>query len=126
MDLSKFITVYPDFIHLLSSRGYKQSTIEKYQWICNRLMREAGDPRISSFEDYYLHLKESLSPKSLPEIKSRLGVLKHYLQTGRFIFDTVRKSQFMRDTSYTGLNGWYKSLVDTACPSLVRCIQTTP
>jgi hypothetical protein len=81
-------------------------------------MREAGDPRISSFEDYYLHLKESLSPKSLPEIKSRLGVLKHYLQTGRFIFDTVRKSQFMRDTSYTGLNGWYKSLVDLCMSKL--------
>ena len=112
MDLSKFITAYPDFIRLLSSRGYKQSTIEKYQWICNRLMREAGGSRIGSFEDYYLHLKESLSPKTMPEVKSYLGVLKHYLQTGRFIFDTVRKSQFMRDTSYTGLNGWYKSLVD--------------
>ena len=112
MDLSKFIAVYPDFIRMLSSRGYKQSTIEKYQWICNRLVREAGDPRIGSFEDYYLHLKESQSPKSMPEIKSRLGVLKHYMLTGEFVYDKVRRNHFMRDTSYTRLNGWYKSLVD--------------
>lgn len=112
MDLSKFIVVYPEFIRLLSSRGYKQSTIEKYQWICNRLIREAEDARISSFEDYYLYLKERMSPRSLKEVKTYLGVLKHYMLTGKFVYDTGRRNNFMADTSYTRLNEWYRSLVD--------------
>lgn len=112
MDLSRFITDYPGFVNILKDRGYKQSTVEKYNWIFNRMLREAGDSGIRSFEDYYALLQESLSPTSLPEIKSYLGTLKHYFQTGEFIHDTSFRTRFMEDSSYHRLNGWYRSLVD--------------
>lgn len=118
MDLSKFNSVYPDFIKLLKDRGYKQSTIEKYNWVCSRIMREACAPGISSFEDYFLYLKGRVSTASLPEIKTYLGTLKHFVQTGEFVHDVSFRSRFMEDTSYHRLNKWYKSLVDLSIPIL--------
>lgn len=118
MDLSSLISVYPDFLSLLEERGYKQSTIEKYNWVFNRMMRDAGIPGINSFEDYFLYLKERFSATSLPEIKGYLGTLKHYVQTGEFVHDTSFRCRFMEDSSYHRLNGWYKSLVDFCLPVL--------
>ena len=118
MDLSRFISDYPGFVKMLENRGYKQSTIEKYNWVFNRMLREAGVPSICSFEDYYLFLKERLSVTSLSETKSCLGALKHYFQTGGFIHDTSFRTRFMEDSSYHRLNDRYRSLVDSSLSRL--------
>ena len=69
---------YPRFLALLRERGYVESTIGKYRWVINRLLAEAQSHDILSFEDYYAILKENLSSKSMPEVRTYLGAFKHY------------------------------------------------
>ena len=70
MDLSKVKELYPTLLSLMEKEGYKKSTIEKYQWVINRMLTEAADPRIDSFESYYSYLEQRLSPVSMKEIKT--------------------------------------------------------
>lgn len=134
MDLTTFKEAYPKFL-LLKDKGYKETTIEKYQWIINRFLSEAKAPDIRSFEDYFTMLKGRLSPKSLPEVKTYIGALKHYVEQGVFHHDHSYRSGFMAKSSYTQLNNYYRALVDNflqicetrkryTC-STVRCIKST-
>lgn len=112
MDLTKLKEAYPKFLLLLKDRGYKATTIEKYQWVINRLLSEAQVSDIRSFEDYFFLLKGRLSAKSLPEVKTYLGALKHYVESGVFHRDHSYRSGFMEESSYTQLNEYYRILVD--------------
>ena len=111
---------YPRFLSLLREKGYVESTIEKYRWVINRLLAEAQSPDILSFEDYYAILKENLSSKSMPEIRTYLGTFKHYVETGTFYRDTANRTGFMRQSSYTHLNPYYKALVDNSVTVYTR------
>ena len=118
MDLSRVKEMYPQFLALLSGRGYAESTIEKYRWVINRLLSEAHSSRFNSFEDYYEHLKGKLSARSMPEVKTYLGALKHFVETGEFHRDYSYRSGFLDQSSYSQLNPYYRGLVDN---SLVEC-----
>lgn len=112
MDLSKVIELYPTLLSLMEKEGYKKSTIEKYQWIINRMLTEASDPHIDSFESYYNYLEHMLSPISMKEVKTYLGTLKHFIVYGEFHRLKTFRSEFLSVTSYTKLNEYYKKLVD--------------
>ena len=110
--------MYPQFLALLSERGYAESTIEKYRWVINRLLSEAHSSEFNSFEDYYAHLERILSPRSMPEVKTYLGALKHFVETGVFHRDSAYRSGFLNQSSYSRLNSYYKGLVDN---SIMEC-----
>ena len=108
----------PQFLALLSERGYAESTIEKYRWVINRLLSEAHSSKFNSFEDYYAHLEGKLSARSMPEVKTYLGALKHFVETGVLHRDYAYRSGFMEQSSYNQLNPYYRGLVDN---SLIEC-----
>lgn len=110
--------MYPQFLAMLIKRGYAESTIEKYRWVINRLLSEAHSSEFNSFEDYYAHLERMLSSRSMPEVKTYLGALKHFVETGVFHRDFAYRSGFMGQSSYSQLNPYYKGLVDG---SLMEC-----
>ena len=110
--------MYPQFLALLSERGYAESTIEKYRWVINRLLSEAHSSKFNSLEDYYSHLEGKLSVRSMPEVKTYLGALKHFVETGVFHRDSTYRSGFMDQSSYSRLNSYYKRLVDN---SIMEC-----
>ena len=112
MDLTNFKEAYPGFLLLLKDRGYKATTIEKYHWAINRFLSEAQASDVRSSEDYFVLLKDRLSAKSLPEVKTYLGALNHYVKSGVFHRDHSYRSGFMEKSSYTLLNGYYRALVD--------------
>ena len=114
MDLSRVKEVYPQLLSLLGSKGYAASTIGKYQWVINRFLNEAQSPDINSFEDYFAYLGERLSPASMPEMKTYLGTLKLYVETGVFYRDTACRTGFMRQCSYDQLNPYFRGLVDNS------------
>lgn len=114
MDLSRVKEVYPQLLSLLGSKGYSASTIGKYQWVINRFLNEAQSPDIHSFEDYFAYLGERLSPASMPEMKTYLGTLKLYAETGVFYRDTASRTGFMRQCCYNQLNSYFKGLVDNS------------
>lgn len=110
--------MYPQFLALLSEKGYAESTIEKYRWVINRLLSEAHSSKFNSLEDYYAHLEGKLSVRSMPEVKTYLGALKHFFETGVFHRDLGYRSGFMDQSSYSRLNSYYKRLVDN---SIMEC-----
>lgn len=118
MDLSRVKEAYPQLLSLLVCKGYAASTIEKYRWVINRFLSEANSPDICSFEDYFVYLGERLSPASMPEIKTYLGTLKFYAETGVFYRETGCRTGFMRQSSYNQLTPYFKDLVDNSLQEL--------
>lgn len=111
MNVEKLRDTYLLLIEYLRKNGYTKAYIGKFKTDINQVLRDASDPGINSYEEYYGSLKGKYTKSTLHHKLKIIGKIKQYDLKG--IFPTaIHRCGFLKPNNCECLSSEYKAIID--------------
>ena len=111
MNVENLRRTYPLLIGYLRENGYTKVYINEFLTDIRQVLREASDPRINSYEEYYESLSTKFTKSTLHHKLKIIGKIKQFDLKG--IFPTsIHRCGFLKQDNYECLLPEYKNVID--------------
>jgi integrase len=111
MNVENLRKTYPILIEYLRENGYTKAYINEFLTDIGQVLREASDPHIKSYEEYYASLHTKFTKSTLHHKFKIIGKIKQFDLKG--IFTTpVRRCGFLKPDNYRILSSEFKDVID--------------
>jgi len=111
MNVENLRRTYPLLIDYLRENGYTKVYINEFLTDIKQVLREASDPRINSYEEYYDSLSTRFTKSTLHHKLKIIGKIKQFDLKG--IFPTsIHRCGFLKQDNYECLSPEYKNVID--------------
>jgi len=111
MNVENLRKTYPFLIEYLQENGYKKCYINEFLTDIRQVLREAIDPKINSYEEYFESLSVRFTKSTLHHKFKIIGKIKQFDLQG--IFPTaVHRCGFLKPDNYAILSAEYKEIID--------------
>lgn len=111
MNVENLRRTYPLLIAYLRENGYTKVYINEFLTDIRQVLREASDPRINSYEEYYESLSTKFTKSTLHHKLKIIGKIKQFDLKG--IFPTsIHRCGFLKQDNYECLSPEYKNVID--------------
>ena len=112
MNVENLRKTYPLLLDYLRENGYTKAYINEFLTDIRQVLREACDPRINSYEEYYCDFLSTKFTKSTLHHKLKIiGKIKQFDLKG--IFPTsIQRCGFLKQDNYESLSPEFKNAID--------------
>lgn len=111
MNVENLRRTYPLLIDYLRENGYTKVYINEFLTDIRQVLREASDPGINSYEEYYESLSTKFTKSTLHHKLKIIGKIKQFDLKG--IFPTsIHRCGFLKPDNYECLSPEYKNVID--------------
>ena len=111
MEVENLRKTYPLLIDYLRENGYSKIYINEFLTDIRQVLREAGEPGINSYEEYYESLSMKYTSSTLHHKLKIIGKIKQFDLKG--IFPTsIHRCGFLKQDNYECLSPAYKNVID--------------
>ncbi len=111
MNVENLRRTYPLLIDYLRENGYTKVYINEFLTDIKQVLREASDPKINSYEEYYESLSTKFTKSTLHHKFKIIGKIKQFDLKG--IFPTsIHRCGFLKQDNYECLSPEYKNVID--------------
>lgn len=111
MNVENLRRTYPLLIDYLRENGYTKVYINEFLTDIRQVLREASDPGINSYEEYYESLGAKFTKSTLHHKLKIIGKIKQFDLKG--IFPTpIHRCGFLKPDNYENLSPEYKNVID--------------
>jgi len=122
MNVENLRRTYPLLIDYLRGNGYSKVYINEFITDIQQVLKEASDPGINSYEEYYEYLSTKFTKSTLHHKLKIIGKIKQFDLKG--IFPTsIHRCGFLKQDNYECLSLEYKYVIDVFVKSATnRCV----
>jgi len=111
MNVENLKRTYPVLIDYLQENGYSKEYINEFLTDIRQVLKEASDPGISSYEEYYASLQTKFTKSTLHHKFKIIGKIKQFDLKG--IFPTsIQRCGFLKQDNYECLSSEYKNVIN--------------
>ena len=111
MNVENLRKTYPLLIDYLRENGYTKGYINEFLTDIKQVLREASDPRINSYEEYYESLSTKFTKSTLHHKFKIIGKIKQF-DLKRIFPTSIHRCGFLKQDNYECLSPEYKNVID--------------